>query len=276
MVGQLIVGVAHEAVLRALFLATAPVYPSLGRVRLALLVVLSVVAVVLLMSTAAALLIGRYERWATGGGLRANRKLLRGYVNEIRNAQPLRVVDNPEIGWEIQSPDGYNFFPIGAAGPRVFSASTSKGFEQSPEGAALAAIHILHRSAVSNQQWESVLESQVTGDGVPAVRESTRALLGTGEQMLLDEVGAHRSAYVGWTVVGYNPLGARINLAGITAVENSAVKWRMAVTLTWVDGDWKLVLGDKNSDNEPKAFEVDEFRRLDVDFLAAFALDGSD
>ncbi len=238
-----------------------------------LIVGLCAIAFVLLLFTVAGRTIGYYERWHTAGGLRADRKLIRGYVDEIRNAQPLRLVDNPEVDWEIHSPDNYNFFPIGAAGPRVFSASTSKGFEQSPEGAALAAIHILQRLALPNKQWESVLEAQVTGDGVPATREGVRALLDSGELMLLGAIGAYRSAYVGWTVVGYNPLWARINLAGITAVENRTIKWRMAVTLTWVDGDWKLVLGDKNSDNKLEGFEVDEFRRLDVDFLAAFSND---
>ena len=91
---------------------------------------------------------------------------LRHYAAQMDSAPEFQVVSTTTEGWRIESPDNYHFYPVGPPGPAVFDEGRSKGFSNTKDGAAFAAIHILHRSSlVADNDWEGVCRDQMLGPG---------------------------------------------------------------------------------------------------------------
>jgi len=154
------------------------------------------------------------------------------YVDEL---EPLKV-KNEIQGFTFDSQDGFYWYPISSAGPEIYTSDRSIGFEQSEEGAALAAIHIYYRTMPFNYSYQQTIEEQTTGSG-KADYLLSRELL---EEDLLELIGySYIEAPLGWTIKSYTDTEAEIELFyGYPKLSN-------VVNVVWRDGDWKLLIPEE-------------------------------
>ncbi len=147
--------------------------------------------------------------------------------------------------------------PTSAAGPHDHIGNRAAGFDQSPAGAVLAAIHISYRAEVSNGPavFEPTLSEQVVGDDketwlsnlqeVYAAERARGAVVGPSGELTDDLKKAIRekSQVWGYRVDAYDSTAASVQLLLRTIptgqVEPTFVN--LTTTVRWVDGDWRLV-----------------------------------
>lgn len=146
------------------------------------------------------------------------------------------------------------------AGPSTFTATRSTGFADTPQGAALAAVHI------------STHIDPYTGPGVftPAITEQVigakEGLLSRTQQIYreaADQMGVSGGAPVlvptgsvqSWRIRDFQPDGTDVELLVATPTGEQVV---YRIPVKWVRGDWRLLV--PNSDGE--VFEVGKPRGL--------------
>jgi hypothetical protein len=142
---------------------------------------------------------------------------------------------------------GTNWYPISINdGPEVFTDSRSTGFAQTPNGAALAAIHIFRRwNSVQNPDgWEITIDEQVRGDGKELLRERILRGSSTNES---GWASTANTAVVGWNITAFNPLEAQIEWYSLTRIDGDQAFIKLPVRLVWGDSDWRLVIPDSGT-----------------------------
>ncbi len=147
--------------------------------------------------------------------------------------------------------------PTSAAGPHDRIGNRAAGFDQSPAGAVLAAIHISYRAEVSNGPavFEPTLSEQVVGDDketwlsnlqeVYAAERARGAVVGPSGELTDDLKKAIReeSQVWGYRVDAYDSTAASVQLLLRTIPTGQAEPTfvNLTTTVRWVDGDWRLV-----------------------------------
>lgn len=138
---------------------------------------------------------------------------------------------------------GTSWYPISDAdGPTVFTDERSTGFAQTPDGAALAGIHIYTRWNPDQNPngWEATIDEQVRGVGQEPLRE-------LGERVLsnrTDDPDTSNQAPIGWTVTAFNPLEANVDTYWLSQTNGRETTAALSMRLVWEDDDWRLVVPD--------------------------------
>jgi hypothetical protein len=131
------------------------------------------------------------------------------------------------------------------AGPARHVNGLVAGFERSPLGAALAAIHISHRLDASTGPgvFEPTIREQVVGPDADKLRETVSATYDNGRRKqgkapgeALDPGSARLVAY---KVESYQPDVATVTV--ISAFDDPPPYFAFRFEVRWVEGDWRLV-----------------------------------
>lgn len=146
--------------------------------------------------------------------------------------------------------------PTSSAGPKHASGDRVWGFAHSPEGAALAAIHIPYRvgSSAGPKVFEPSIQDQVVGADKQAFLANIRSEydqelaaerdLGPNGELLSTFARAQRERSGPWAyrVDAYSPSTASVNVLLRSVPSGSdPLLINMAYTLKWVENDWRLV-----------------------------------
>ncbi|MGW0251104.1 hypothetical protein ACWDYH_31195 [Nocardia goodfellowii] len=125
--------------------------------------------------------------------------------------------------------------PVAQQGPAVDKGAVVSGFEQSPVGAALAAIHATVRMSVaSDSQWPAVTAAMLA----PGPGRDEWAVLRT--QISITETPSGEVPRIaGYRVERYAPETAEVS---IYTRQADASLTRNAATVVWQSGDWKLLI----------------------------------
>jgi len=152
--------------------------------------------------------------------------------------EPVSNADVTAVSWQGTA------LPISAsAGPRDFSATRSKGFAQSPMGAALAAAHISsHMDPYTGPAvFKPTITQQVTGD--------TEAMLASVQQTYTAQakrlgvkngapILAPTGSMIAWRIDRYSDTG--VNDVEVYVQTPTGKDVIYTVPVQWVDGDWKV------------------------------------
>jgi hypothetical protein len=144
--------------------------------------------------------------------------------------------------------------PVASAGPSKSDRNLASGFERSPAGAVLAAIHITTRvqNAVGPSVFEPTITEQVIGADketlLARVRQSYSENVTTmptgpnGELVAVFEKGrAERSGVWAYRVDSFSSDSAFVNLLIRTVPGGIPAYVNLGVTVNWERGDWRLV-----------------------------------
>lgn len=143
--------------------------------------------------------------------------------------------------------------PSGAAGPKSTSGGRAIGFDRSPAGAVLAAINIFARaeSRSGPSIFEPTITEQVVGPDRDALLEESR---GSYSERSAEGIGAdgtltvaventrkNRSSLWAYRMDSYEATSATLNLLLRSFQGETPVYVNFAVSVRWVDNDWRLV-----------------------------------
>jgi len=145
--------------------------------------------------------------------------------------------------------------PTSAAGPHKSEKGLAAGFDQSPDGAVLAGIHILTRASgtYGPKVFRPTINLQMVGSDkgillskVEAEYQRLKALGPTGRNgELVTELAKGRqqdSGVWGYRLDGYTPDTAFVQLLSRTTPAGSAQPTyvNVGLSLKWAEGDWRL------------------------------------
>lgn len=144
--------------------------------------------------------------------------------------------------------------PTTSAGPRQIEGNRAVGFEHSPDGAVLAAIHILYRASASPGPavFEPTIREQMVGSDRDAFLAKiqrdygTAATAGTAPGGELagaaDQAKAIQSSVWAYRLDLYDPAGVSVQVLLRSVPSGSGPLFvNMGLSVKWVDGDWRLV-----------------------------------
>lgn len=159
------------------------------------------------------------------------------------------VFDRDDLTWKLHS--GIVEIPFSRAhGPRVTEGGWSRGFARTPQGAVLAAIHIIFQTnggGVPRAAQEAALAEQVVGAEADHYRERSLASAGPAE-------GIERVVLEGYRIISYTEHAAKVEFT-TAAVKEQVERAGTTVDLVWQDGDWRMVA--------PSLETLEGFRVLD-------------
>jgi hypothetical protein len=150
-----------------------------------------------------------------------------------------------DIGWvRVAGVD----LPVSAsAGPADTQRGRARRFARTPDGAVIAALHLLVRTTpyVGPAVFVPTLHEQVAGPDAPTLL----AVVTNDYRRLAREVGAPRDAPIGplpARFTGYAVTTVDVHTIGVdvlttTPTPDGAVHAVASVELTWINGDWALV-----------------------------------
>ncbi len=147
--------------------------------------------------------------------------------------------------------------PTSAAGPHDRIGNRAAGFDQSPAGAVLAAIHISYRASPSQGPavFEETISKQVAGEDQDrffarvqeeyASERARGAVVGPSGELTdaLKKAIREESQVWGYRVDAYDSSAASVQvlLRGVPTGQVDPVFVNLATTVRWVDGEWRLV-----------------------------------
>lgn len=149
-----------------------------------------------------------------------------------------------QVTWQKSGPVS---LPVSTtSGPKVTTPAPS-GFEQSGPGAGLAAVHAAVRIAVApDGQWTQVVKAMVApGPGRDAFMVNRAQLENNGAETNDDMIPVVR----GWVMQDYSPERAQVQV--ITEYSDGSLLGTEE-TVIWRDGDWKLVIPEPESTENPQ------------------------
>lgn len=158
------------------------------------------------------------------------------------------VFDRDDLTWKPHSSVEIPFSR--AHGPRVTEGGWSRGFARTPQGAVLAAIHIIFQTnggGVPRAAQEAALAEQVVGAEADHYRERSLASAGPAE-------GVGRIVLEGYRIISYTEHAAKVEFT-TAAVKEQVERAGTTVDLVWQDGDWRMVA--------PSLETLEGFRVLD-------------
>lgn len=158
------------------------------------------------------------------------------------------VFDRDDLTWKPHSSVEIPFSR--AHGPRVTEGGWSRGFARTPQGAVLAAIHIIFQTnggGVPRAAQEAALAEQVVGAEADHYRERSLASAGPAE-------GIERVVLEGYRIVFYTEHAAKVEFT-TAAVKEQVERAGTTVVVVWQDGDWRMVA--------PSLETLEGFRVLD-------------
>ncbi|MBB5916872.1 hypothetical protein BJY24_005784 [Nocardia transvalensis] len=129
--------------------------------------------------------------------------------------------------------------PVAEQGPRDYAGPVAAGFDRSPVGAALAAIHATVRISVATDSQWPLLVQQMTAPG-PG-RDSWAV---ARAQISLTTPPTTPPRLLGYQITRYTPDLAQ---TAIYTRQPDASLTRNTATVVWRDGDWRLQLPDDPS-----------------------------
>lgn len=151
------------------------------------------------------------------------------------------------------------------AGPRTVTATQVEGFERSPVGASLAAVHLTARTdyAAGPAIFTATIQHQVAGDAKGMLADRTAAyeayLKANPGHHAGDPVPATRNRVIGWTVPdwhdGTGDVVVRLLVEKPADVSGGNPLTWVGVTMRWDEaaGDWKLTDAAYTSGAETQA-----------------------
>lgn len=158
------------------------------------------------------------------------------------------VFDRDDLTWK---PHSIVEIPFSRAhGPRVTEGGWSRGFARTPQGAVLAAIHIIFQTnggGVPRAAQEAALAEQVVGAEADHYRERSLASAGPPE-------GIGRIVLEGYRIISYTEHAAKVEFT-TAAVKEQVERAGTTVVVVWQDGDWRMVA--------PSLETLEGFRVLD-------------
>lgn len=159
------------------------------------------------------------------------------------------VFDRDDLTWKPHSSVEIPFSR--AHGPRVTEGGWSRGFARTPQGAVLAAIHIIFQTGggtgVPRAAQEAALAEQVVGAEADHYTEWSLASAGPAE-------GIERVVLEGYRIVSYTEHAAKVEFT-TAAVKEQVERAGTTVVVVWQDGDWRMVA--------PSLETLEGFRVLD-------------
>lgn len=158
------------------------------------------------------------------------------------------VFDRDDLTWKPHSSVEIPFSR--AHGPRVTEGGWSRGFARTPQGAVLAAIHIIFQTnggGVPRAAQEAALAEQVVGAEADHYRERSLASAGPAE-------GIERVVLEGYRIISYTEHAAKVEFT-TAAVKEQVERAGTTVVVVWQDGDWRMVA--------PSLETLEGFRVLD-------------
>lgn len=162
-----------------------------------------------------------------------------GGGGEDTSAQPTPVrLDAPPTNLTWTSFNGMSI-PQADQGPHTPDQLAPRGFEQSPAGAALAAINATIRMSVAaDDQWPQIVRTLLAPGPTRDAFIASRIQLST-----TDPVPAGQAPQVlGWQVTGFTPQQAAVDVFTQLPDQSLAVNH---TTVVWTGfGDWGLLLPD--------------------------------
>lgn len=158
------------------------------------------------------------------------------------------VFDRDDLTWKPHSSVETPFSR--AHGPRVTEGGWSRGFARTPQGAVLAAIHIIFQTSggtsVPRAAQEAALAEQVVGAEADHYRE--RSLASAPVE------GIERVVLEGYRIISYTEHAAKVEFT-TAVVKEQVERAGTTVDVVWQDGDWRMVA--------PSLETLDGFRVLD-------------
>ena len=158
------------------------------------------------------------------------------------------VFDRDDLTWKPHSSVETPFSR--AHGPRVTEGGWSRGFARTPQGAVLAAIHIIFQTnggGVPRAAQEAALAEQVVGAEADHYRERSLASAGPPE-------GIGRIVLEGYRIISYTEHAAKVEFT-TAVVKEQVERAGTTVDVVWQDGDWRMVA--------PSLETLEGFRVLD-------------
>lgn len=158
------------------------------------------------------------------------------------------VFDRDDLTWKPHSSVEIPFSR--AHGPRVTEGGWSRGFARTPQGAVLAAIHIIFQTnggGVPRAAQEAALAEQVVGAEADHYIERSLASAGPAE-------GIERVVLEGYRIISYTEHAAKVEFT-TAAVKEQVERAGTTVVVVWQDGDWRMVA--------PSLETLEGFRVLD-------------
>ena len=158
------------------------------------------------------------------------------------------VFDRDDLTWKPHSSVETPFSR--AHGPRVTEGGWSRGFARTPQGAVLAAIHIIFQTnggGVPRAAQEAALAEQVVGAEADHYRERSLASAGPAE-------GIERIVLEAYRIISYTEHAAKVEFT-TAAVKEQVERAGTTVDVVWQDGDWRMVA--------PSLETLEGFRVLD-------------
>lgn len=138
----------------------------------------------------------------------------------------------PPVSWQVYKTLA---LPVStSAGPRSVNGDLATGYAHTPTGALVAAAQLSVRYSLAND-WRRVLDRSVAPGPGRDVWAATRAKYGA----FADPAPGTFCQVAGYMYVDYTPDRAVIQMAD--RCPNSKLQ-SILTTVTWQDGDWKLVL----------------------------------
>lgn len=144
------------------------------------------------------------------------------------------VFDRDDLTWKPHSSVETPFSR--AHGPRVTEGGWSRGFARTPQGAVLAAIHIIFQTnggGVPRAAQEAALAEQVVGAEADHYRERSLASAGPAE-------GVGRIVLEGYRIISYTEHAAKVEFT-TAVVKEQVERAGTTVDVVWQDGDWRMV-----------------------------------
>lgn len=145
------------------------------------------------------------------------------------------VFDRDDLTWKPHSSVETPFSR--AHGPRVTEGGWSRGFARTPQGAVLAAIHIIFQTSggtsVPRAAQEAALAEQVVGAEADHYRERSLASAGPAE-------GIERVVLEGYRIISYTEHAAKVEFT-TAVVKEQVERAGTTVDVVWQDGDWRMV-----------------------------------
>lgn len=188
-----------------------------------------------------------------GGDKRNDGSPSRGKSQQAGNDAPAATLTAENVTFS----DVYGAqIPSSAAGPKETAGGRALGFDRSPAGAVLAAMHIFGRAETSPGPavFEPTINEQIVGpdkekllanvQAAYAERAARDGIPPGGELPLAMEEGrTNRSGLWAYRVDTYDDSTAVVNLLlrALVPRTTSYGYFNFALTVKWVEGDWRLV-----------------------------------
>ncbi len=186
------------------------------------------------------------------------------HVEYFTQAEQMTILIQPQ-GYTFETIDEFYWYPVSSEfGPSVFDQGSSAGFARTPEGAALAAIHLYYRTLPTLPSWQSIAESHLVGPGVRARIDNGIELQSSVNDV--KEVFALKEAPVGWDILDYSESADSATVAVYGDDINSKSPFVRTLRVVWQDEDWRLVVPADNEFELSRSFGEPN----DVSFVGSF------